>query len=191
MKALKIWISILIFIGCFLKMAYGYGQELILHPYYEHELTDYVNWFHRHMKPQYAKNARKIIPPTVKYAQKHGVDPLLLGCLFSFESSWRNFEGIRGELGPGNVMPGKWIKQLGLELKTLDGQIEAAAVILAKSFEDCGGNLQRAITYYACGKCVSQSPVTKRKMRYRVEYYKRTVKKFRDRFLKIQKGKQK
>jgi hypothetical protein len=143
----------------------------------ERVLSEYVEWFHRNMSPRYAEKAKGLIPTVVKYSHEYRVDPLVIGCIISFESSWRNFSGALGEVGPMHVMPGKWASEFNLS--TLDGQIEAGVYrwTLARRCK----TLERALTHFGAGGCKSKSQRTISKMKYRRTYIGRMTKKFRNR----------
>lgn len=168
--AFGIWcLTLLLTVGV-LRLAYGDEIKQA------QAVAAYVEHFHRDMRPSYAERAKKLIPPLIEYANQYGVDPLDLACIFSLESSWRNFEGDLGEKGPGQVMPSKELAQF--DLTTLDGQIEAACWRWARALEKCA-TLEQALTHYACGSCVSTSKRTKNKMKYRKRYCTRISKQFR------------
>lgn len=139
-------------------------------------LTKYVDWFHRTMKSRYAARAKRLIPATVRYCREYDVDPLLMGVIYSKESSWRNFKGALDERGPGHVKPSKWSRQFNLA--TLDGQIEAAVARMRVAHDACRG-LMGALTHYASGSCVARTPTTTKIVRWRVNAYRRAVRRFR------------
>jgi hypothetical protein len=141
----------------------------------EERITAYVEHFHSLVRPRYARQAKKLVPPLVRYSKRYNVDPLEPACLFSLESSWRNFYGALGERGPGQVMPNKWVSNFNLD--TLEGQIHASVFIWKKALDKCG-SLRRALTYYACGSCTSHNARTVSKIRYREHYIRRMKQKF-------------
>ena len=170
-KALIIWVTTFLILGLGLSVARA-GD-------FEDEsgiLCQYIDWFHRNVKPVRSEMAKEVVPTVVKYSHEYAVDPLLVACLISWESSWRPRPGALGERGPMQVMPGKW--SLRFDLDTLDGQMEAGIARLSLAFEKCG-TLERALTHYASGSCVSKSERTQRKIRYRVRYYQKVNEKFR------------
>jgi hypothetical protein len=140
-------------------------------------LVAYVDWFHRSVQASRSQTAKELIPTVITYAKKYNLDPLLVACLISFESSWRSRAGALNEIGYMQIMPGKWSEQF--ELTTQRGQIEAGAYRLRLAFIKCR-SLEGALTHYACGRCVSKSERTKRKIQYRKKYYERMVKRFKN-----------
>lgn len=141
----------------------------------EERIAAYVEHFHRLVKPRYARKAKKLVRPLVKYSKRYKVDPIEPACLFSLESSWRNFDGALGERGPGQVMPNKRVAKF--DLSTLEGQIHASVFIWKKALDKCG-TLRRALTYYACGSCASHNARTVSKIRYRERYIRKMKQKF-------------
>lgn len=160
-------------LGCLIFIGYPVGTIGMISD--EQIVENYVDYFHRNMRPRYAKKAKRLVPPLMKYATEYKVDPFRLACIFSLESSWRNFLGKDGEKGPGQVLPHKWA--LEFDLDTLDGQIKAAAYRWKVAMETCG-NLEGALTHYACGSCKSSSKRTRKKMKYRFQYIKKMEKRF-------------
>lgn len=151
----------------------------------ERALEAYIDYFHQTMKPKYSRRAKRLIPYVLKYSDKHGVDPLLMGCLFSFESSWRNFEGGAGEQGPGQVMPegkNKKVREInGVEydLSKMEGQIDASCAHMRESLDSCD-TLEGAFTHYATGgKCKLEDPLKQAKMRKRARHYEKMKKRFK------------
>lgn len=159
--------TLMITVGC-LEIAYSHDNH--------HGIENYLDHFHRLVRPHYAARAKRMIPSLVKYADKHGVDPLVIACLWSFESSWRNFHGALGEQGPGQVMPGGPAAKR-FNLSTLDGQIEASVWVYKQGAQRCG-SMRGALTYYACGSCHSKSQRTQSKILYRLSYIRRMQSRF-------------
>lgn len=155
----------------------------IAYKQYEKELILLVDDFLltvRHSK-NYEKRkeeARKNIPLVIKYCKQYKLDPLLHGLVLREEAGWKpHAKGKKGEHGIGQVMPGKFYE--GIDLTTIEGQIEGSAKRLRYAFDQCGGDLYKALTHYGCGHCISSSERTKRKMKYRKEEYEKLVKKYR------------
>ncbi len=163
--ALGIWILIFAITGMILR-AHCSPVDTI---------ESYVEHIHGNMKPHYAANAKKMIPTLIFYSDKYHVDPLLVACIFYWESSWRNFSGAVGEIGPGHVKPAKWSRRFNLT--TLDGQIEAAVYRWTMATNKCNG-LEAAMSHYLSGKCKSESVTTQRKAAYRVRYYRAMKERF-------------
>ena len=168
-KAFLIWTACFVITGLVLRNVYGEESR-------EAELVSFVDEFHAGMKPRYARKAKELIPYVLKHSEGYGVDPLLVAVIISRESSWRHFDGALGERGPMHVLPSRWSKPYNLE--TIDGQIEAGCARLRAAMDKCP-SLERALTHYACGRCVSKSEITKRKIRSRVRFYQRSVERFR------------
>lgn len=144
---------------------------------YEAALTDYVAWFHQNLNDKRKDRALEKVPLVIKYANKYGLDPLLLACIVSLESSWKtDARGSLGERGLLQIMPGRWAKRF--DLSTAEGQLDAGAYRLRMALTQCRNDLEKALTHYACGRCVSKSDRTKKKMGYRYRYFKRMAKKF-------------
>ena len=146
-------------------------------------LEEYVEYFHQNMRPSYTKRAKKLIDPLLGYANQYQVDPLLMACVFSFESSWRNFVGKAGEKGPGQVMPTNGLswRKIGdekIDLSTLDGQIKGACAHMRMSLDTCK-TIEGVFTHYAGAGCKSSKEKVRKKMGKRVRHYKKMVKLFR------------
>jgi len=162
----------------------AYGKEI---PSDAEMLSDYVDWFHScegkcQMKPRYAKKAKELIPFLLKHSDHYEIDPLLAANITSFESSWRDFEGDKGEIGPMHVMPSKWSRQF--DLTTLDGQIQAGCAHLRFSYDTCEvgsvtRTLERMFTHYACGSCVSTNKETIKAVQRRMRKYRRAKARYR------------
>jgi len=184
MRKFVLWIFIYLLAGFLLTLCFNEAMastggkradELVL--------SDYVDYFHQTMRPSYAKKAKRLIPPLIQYAQKHNVDPLLMGVVFSFESSWRNFEGDLGERGPGHIMPKKgkpWrvIEGIKYDLSTLDGQIDGACAHMRHSLDSCD-TMAQVFAHYGSGSRCQLGPVAMSKMKFRAQYYEKMKKKFR------------
>jgi len=130
----------------------------------------YIEWFHRNVRPGLTERAIVVLPIVMEYSAKYNLDPLLVACIISWESSWRPREGALKEVGYMQVMPGKWSKRF--DLTTPRGQIEAGVYRLKMASDRCG-SLNSALTHYASGSCRSKSEITKKKIRYRANYYAR------------------
>lgn len=172
------FVLVLLLTGVFLK-ALG-AQEVKSD---EEVLGAYIDYFHQTMKPKYSRRAKRLIPYVLKYSDKHGVDPLLMGCLFSFESSWRNFEGGAGERGPGQVLPSnnrniRKIAGVEYNLSKIEGQIDASCAHMRESLDSCS-NLTETFTHYWCGSCTHEDPKKVSKMRERARHYEKMKRKFR------------
>jgi hypothetical protein len=172
--AIGIWILILTLTGMILRAQGAENDDVEL-------LENYIDWFHTcegkcTTKPSLAQKAKAIIPPLLKYCYKYNVDPLIMAIIFSHESSWRNFKGALGELGPGHVMPSKWSRQF--DLYTLSGQIEASVARMQLAQFKCK-TFRKTLTHYASGSCISRSKKTHKKVNARIRAYKRTIRKFR------------
>ena len=174
--AIGVWIFLLIAVGVVLCSRDARADTNTDTDTDTEKLSAYVDWIHRDMQPKYAQSAKRLIPPLIKYAKKYNVDPLLIGCIFYWESSWRNFEGDKGEIGPGHTIPSKRLSEFNLG--TLEGQIEASVYMWRLSIIKCK-TLEKALTRYLSGKCVSKSEKTKKKVQYRKRYYLRINKKFK------------
>lgn len=143
----------------------------------EEILHDYVSHFFRQSKQKKKDKALKKIPFVIEQCNKQGIDPLLLACIISHESTWcETAIGKAGEIGLTQIMPNKYSRRFNL--KTIEGQIEAGAIRLGEAFRKCGPDVKRALTHYASGKCVSDKERTKRKMTYRHNYYRRMQRRF-------------
>lgn len=147
-------------------------------------ISDYLHWSHHDTRfiPKYEKKAAELIPALLHWSEvynphKDGIDfPLLVACLWYKESSWRNFKGARGELGPGQVMPGKWVQH---DLSTLDGQIAESIRQLSEAVNNCD-TMIGVFTWYAYGggTCVPRTEKTRMKMRHRENYYRNAFEMF-------------
>lgn len=133
-------------------------------------IASYIDWFHTNVNPSRSESAKEIIPYILRYSEQYKVDPLLVACLISLESSWRPRDGTKGEAGYMQVMRNKWSRKFDLD--TPDGQVHAGIARLALAFEECV-TVAKALTHYGSGGCVSQSERTHKKIRYRVWYYKK------------------
>jgi hypothetical protein len=173
--ALYIWTAVLVIVATYIDTEYGeaHSQEIKSD---EQVLEEYVDWFHRNMQTKYATKAKELIPATLKYCEQYNIDPLLMAVIYSKESSWRNFKGDMGEIGPGHVMPNKWTGRC--DLKTLDGQIECAVDRMRFAFNKCP-SLERALSHYASGSCRARTPKTARLVKRRVKLYQAAIIKFR------------
>jgi hypothetical protein len=156
-------------------------------PNYEKELTALIEDFLSSVRysrdyKKRKKEAFENIPLVIKYCEQYRIDPLLQGINFAFEASWKNHaKGKDGEKGIGQTMPGKFYR--GIDLKTIEGQIEGSTKRLRYALDQCDGNLRKALTHYVCGHCVSKSERTQRKIKLRhllyedaVNYYRRGIK---------------
>lgn len=141
-------------------------------------IKNYIMWFHSNVKQSQLERAVEYLPGLFEYSHKYQVDPLVIACLISFETSWRPREGKAGEQGIIQVMPGKWTRE-NCDMTTTDGQFECGVKRWRLAKNSCEG-LEGALTHYACGKCQSKSETTKDKVRYRVKYIKAVIKKFRN-----------
>jgi len=147
-------------------------------------IESYVDYFHRNMRPRYAERAKRLIPNLLEHSSDYQVDPLLMGCIFSFESSWRNFKGRAGEMGPGHVMPeGKGLtwRMIGdekIDLTTLEGQIQGACAHMRVSMDTCR-TMEGVFSHYAGAGCKSSKQEVRKKMKRRARYYRKMVKLFR------------
>jgi hypothetical protein len=147
-------------------------------PDYTAELTAYVDDFLSTVRLMrgFAKrraDAHALIPIVVHYSRAYQVDPLLVGVLISFESSWRtNVTGALGELGALQTMP-RYAKMF--DLTTPDGQIHAGVSHLRRSLSACGDDLARGVNHYGSGRC---EPVG-RWVQWRLRAYARAVRRFR------------
>jgi hypothetical protein len=160
--ALTIWIMVFLLLGPALEAA-------AYEPAKQEEIELYVMHFHRNMKERYTEKALKLVPMLMKHAINYDVDPMLVAETFSGESSWRNFRGSKGEVGPGHVMP-RWAKQFNL--KTLDGQIEACVHMLKTAIVMCP-TLEQAISRYMSGSCKPRTKRTARMARRRARKYRK------------------
>jgi hypothetical protein len=140
-------------------------------------ISNYVEWFHRNVKPERKEKASEIIPYVILESKKYNIDPLLVACLISLESSWRSRSGALNEVGLMQIMPNKWARQF--DLTTEKGQIEAGVYRLNLALTKCK-SLESALTHYASGRCQSKSLVTQRKMKYRKSYYVAMSRKFKN-----------
>ena len=139
-------------------------------------VEEYIKWFHRLSKLNRYVKALEAIPYVMQHSATYKMDPLLVACIISLESSWRPRLGALDEVGYMQVMPGKWSRQF--DLTTPSGQIEAGVYRLRMAFDKCG-SLERALTHYGSGRCHSKSERTQKKMKYRKNYYTRMHRKFR------------
>lgn len=162
----------------------GYPSSSVSSISDEQVVENYVEYFHRNMRYSYTEKAKRLIPVLLEHSSDYQVDPLLMGCIFSFESSWRNFLGRAGERGPGHVMPegrGLSWRMIGdekIDLTTLDGQIKGACAHMRVSMNTCK-KMEGVFSHYAGAGCKSSKTHIRKKMRRRARYYKTMVKKFR------------
>ena len=91
-------------------------------------VENYVRKFHESVSKKRANAAIALVPLVVSTCEKHGVDPLLVAIMISFESSWRpESVGARGERGLLQV----WgLAAKDYDTKTTDGALEAGVVWL-------------------------------------------------------------
>jgi hypothetical protein len=137
----------------------------------------YIRWFHRNVKQSRTEKALEALPAVLKYSEQYNVDPLLVACIISFESSWRPRPGGLAEIGYMQIHPRWWPK--GFDRETMEGQIGAGAWRLRAAFDKCP-SVERALTHYASGSCTPRTETTKKKIRYRKNYYMRMVERFRN-----------
>lgn len=170
----------LVFLAGWGKHALGVGPAHGAELDHAAELDAYVDWFHKNekwsVKPRYARKAKELIPPLLKYCERYEIDPLLMAIIFSRESSWRKFRGDLGEVGPGHLMPSKWSKQF--DLTTLDGQIQGSVARMRQAIDKCG-SVTAAVTHYASGSCNPRKKSTEKAVRTRIRQYRAAVERFR------------
>lgn len=151
---------------------------LLLTSTVEQQLEDYVTeWMSTirfcYSYDQRLEDAKSYIPIVVKYSEQYDVDPFLIAIVISEESSWRmRAVGKSNDTGLMQVIP-RYFEQF--DLTTADGQIHAGVSHLRKSLDQCGGNVEQALTYYKCNRC---TPVH-RKMRGRARRYRSDLWRFR------------
>ena len=148
---------------------------------HETEVYSYLEWRYGALKPslqrRIQRNAAIIVPVLLDKCKKYNVDPLHMVVFFHSESGWRNFKGKRGELGPGQVMPGGPAqKHIGLE--TLEQQTHASVWVWATALRACK-TLEQSVTYYMRGTCTGGTSHTKTMVRARMRQFNKVVEKFR------------
>ncbi len=175
-KNFELTIPLIIFILVTASQAFGQDEDL----YSISEVRDHIRWFHKNVNQKRMKKALKLAPIVIKYAEQYNQDHMMISTIISLESSWRT--GAAGDLkeeGLMQVMPGGPCSK-GLDMSTPAGQIEAGVKCLVLAREKCGDDPYKIFTKYATGwTCKSKSKITQRKMRYRVKYYERAVKRHR------------
>ena len=148
---------------------------------HETEVYSYLEWRYGKLKPslqrRIQRNAAIIVPVLLDSAKRYNVDPLHMTVIFHSESGWRNFKGKRGELGPGQVMPGGPAERL-FGLKTLEQQTEAAIWTWAMAQRACK-TMEQSVTYYMRGTCKGGTSHTKTMVRARMRQFDKVVEMFR------------
>lgn len=138
-------------------------------------INAYVDYFHRLVRPSRARLAKRLTWTIVRESRQRALDPLLVAVLVSLESGYRSdAKGARDERGLLQLMPAHC---RGCDLDTPVGQIRAGTDRLAAAFAECK-TLSGALTHYACGRCKSNSVRTRKKIQWRVRYYKKMKERF-------------
>ena len=140
------------------------------------ELEKYTAEFLKIYPKRLERVRAEAIPAILKYSEIYKVDPLLVACIISFESSWRPRDGDLKEAGYMQLMRTKWASRFNLE--TTDGQIHAGIARLKMAFDKCG-TVKEALTHYASGSCRARTETTREKIEFRAAYYRRLVRRFR------------
>jgi soluble lytic murein transglycosylase-like protein len=96
--AFAIFAIMLVFTGCFLRLAYG-AERTERTRMDSDAVSAYVAWFHRNVKKSRLVKAEAVLPYVLKYSEQYNLDPLLVACLISWETSWRPRPGGLGEIG--------------------------------------------------------------------------------------------
>ena len=144
-------------------------------------INAYIDYTHRLVRPSKARKAKRFTPAIVSESRQRGLDPFLVAVVFFLESGLRpDATGSRGERGLSQVMPRFCKKSEGCDLSTPEGQIRAGTTKLKAAFDKCG-NVLGALTYYSTGNtCTPRTELTRKKMQFRVKYYKRMKARFGD-----------
>ena len=112
-------------------------------------VADYVEWFHRYVKPSRGHRAATHAPAVVEAARRYNLHPLRVAVVVSFESSWT--PGAVGSLGERGLMQCHGVHARGFDLSTPAGQIACGAAHLRASLDLCGDWLG-ALTHYQTGR---------------------------------------
>jgi soluble lytic murein transglycosylase-like protein len=123
------------------------------------------------------KVAMRLIPVIVEQSQKVNIDPLLVGVIISFESSWDpNAKGKKGECGYMQIMPGHK-KHKNIDICDPETNIRTGIEWLNQCFRDCSGNVPGALTRYGTGGACR--PIA-RFVKWRLRAYRAAVKRYRE-----------
>ena len=131
-------------------------------PVHSNDLNEYIDRFFDGTRYHVRKaKAKSYIPLIEKYAAYYQLDPLLIGVVISFESSWR--ADARGQKDEQGLMQIKNIR-----IRSIKQNIRVGARILRQELNRCGTLLQ-ALNAYQTGRC---KPIHWRARRRYKEYQK-------------------
>lgn len=176
--AIGIWILILTLTGMILR-AQGAEKPVNTNTDMDTdtiELTNYVTYLFRNMRPKFLNRALEYIPIVVKECREQNWDPLLVGLIIKKESSWRSGIVSKSPLAEKGLMQlhGKAAK--GWDLDDPYQEIKAGVTWLTECRVICGDNLGRILSCYGTGRCNKQDLPA---IQSRLRAYKRIVRKFR------------
>lgn len=117
------------------------------------ELDGYIDWYLAHYTRR-ADNAKNVyVPIIVDESKKHGLDPLLMAVIVSFESSWlHKSSGKLNEGGLYQIMPRSPVRRR-FKVDTIEGNIRGGVYWFGKAVEMCKGDMKQALSAYQSGRC--------------------------------------
>jgi len=137
------------------------------------ELSAYVSHFLRYHDTRRAE-ALELVPIVVEVANEYDFDPLLVGVVITFESSWTSGITARTRHRERGLMQVHGRAAKGADLSTPRGQILAGVKWLDFCRQKCGDNRVKVLSAYQTGRCGHIASA-----KQRLAAYKKAVEKFR------------
>lgn len=171
MKALILWILLFSITGFALNAKANEPTDS-----HTIELTNYVTYLFRNMRPKFLKKALKYVPIVVQECKNQHWDPLLIGMIIKKESSWRSGIISKSSLKEKGLMQLHGKAARGWNLDDPYQEIQGGVTWLSECRATCGNDLKRVLSCYGTGSCNKHDlPAIQR----RIRAYKRIVTRFR------------